>query len=76
MATNAVVGSRISTEPTQKATAVLDKMGLTASDVMHIVLTLIASRAGQVGFRDREERFLSERDGPFRRTSSATGLSR
>ena len=42
MATNAVVRSRISAEVKEKATAVLDGMGLTVSDVMRIVLTRVA----------------------------------
>jgi DNA-damage-inducible protein J len=42
MATNAVVRSRISLEVKEKATAVLDEMGLTVSDVMRIVLTRVA----------------------------------
>lgn len=42
MATNAVVRSRISAEVKQKATAVLEEMGLTVSDVMRIVLTRVA----------------------------------
>jgi DNA-damage-inducible protein J len=42
MATNAVVRSRISVEVKQKATAVLEEMGLTVSDVMRIVLTRVA----------------------------------
>jgi len=42
MATNAVVRCRISVEVKEKATAVLDEMGLTVSDVMRIVLTRVA----------------------------------
>jgi DNA-damage-inducible protein J len=42
MATNAVVRSRISVEVKEKATAVLEEMGLTVSDVMRIVLTRVA----------------------------------
>jgi DNA-damage-inducible protein J len=42
MATNAVVRSRISLDVKEKATAVLDEMGLTVSDVMRIVLTRVA----------------------------------
>jgi DNA-damage-inducible protein J len=42
MATNAVVRSRISLEVKQKATAVLEEMGLTVSDVMRIVPTRVA----------------------------------
>lgn len=42
MATNTVVRSRISVEVKEKATAVLEEMGLTVSDVMRIVLTKIA----------------------------------
>jgi DNA-damage-inducible protein J len=43
MATNAVVRSRISADVKDKATAVLEKMGLTVSDVMRIVLTRVAN---------------------------------
>ncbi len=43
MATNAVVRSRISADVKEKATAVLDEMGLTVSDVMRIVLTRVAN---------------------------------
>jgi len=42
MATNAVVRSRISADVKVKATAVLEEMGLTVSDVMRIVLTRVA----------------------------------
>ncbi|HUD13535.1 MAG TPA: type II toxin-antitoxin system RelB/DinJ family antitoxin [Terracidiphilus sp.] len=42
MATNAVVRSRISADVKEKATAVLEEMGLTVSDVMRIVLTRVA----------------------------------
>jgi DNA-damage-inducible protein J len=42
MAANAVVRSRISADVKEKATAVLDEMGLTVSDVMRIVLTRVA----------------------------------
>jgi DNA-damage-inducible protein J len=42
MATNAVVRSRINADVKEKATAVLEEMGLTVSDVMRIVLTRIA----------------------------------
>ena len=42
MATNAVVRSRISIDVKEKATAVLEEMGLTVSDVMRIVLTRVA----------------------------------
>jgi DNA-damage-inducible protein J len=42
MATNAVVRSRISAEVKEKATAVLEEMGLTVSDVVRIVLTRVA----------------------------------
>jgi DNA-damage-inducible protein J len=42
MATNAVVRSRISVDVKDKATAVLEEMGLTVSDVMRIVLTRVA----------------------------------
>jgi DNA-damage-inducible protein J len=41
MATNAVVRSRINVEVKEKASAVLDEMGLTISDVMRIVLTRV-----------------------------------
>ncbi len=43
MATNAVVRSRINSDVKEKATAVLEGMGLTVSDVMRIVLTRIAN---------------------------------
>jgi DNA-damage-inducible protein J len=43
MATNAVVRSRISVDVKEKATAVLEEMGLTVSDVMRIVLTRVAN---------------------------------
>lgn len=43
MATNAVVRSRISADVKEKATAVLEEMGLTVSDVMRIVLTRVAN---------------------------------
>jgi len=42
MANNAVVRSRISADVKDKATAVLEEMGLTISDVMRIVLTRVA----------------------------------
>jgi DNA-damage-inducible protein J len=42
MATNAVVRSRINADVKEKATAVLEEMGLTVSDVMRIVLTRVA----------------------------------
>ena len=42
MATNAVVRSRISVDIKEKATAVLEEMGLTVSDMMRIVLTRVA----------------------------------
>ena len=42
MAANAVVRSRISVEVKEKATAVLEEMGLTVSDVMRIVLIRVA----------------------------------
>ncbi|HEX3942024.1 MAG TPA: type II toxin-antitoxin system RelB/DinJ family antitoxin [Acidobacteriaceae bacterium] len=45
MATNTVVRSRISVEVKEKATAVLEEMGLTVSDVMRIVLTKIAKES-------------------------------
>jgi DNA-damage-inducible protein J len=43
MATNTVVRSRISVEVKEKASAVLEQMGLTVSDVMRIVLTRVAN---------------------------------
>jgi DNA-damage-inducible protein J len=42
MAANAVVRSRIDADVKEKATAVLEEMGLTVSDVMRIVLTRVA----------------------------------
>ena len=42
MATNAVVRSRINADVKEKATAVLEEMGLTVSDVMRIDLTRVA----------------------------------
>jgi len=42
MASNAVVRSRIDADVKEKATAVLEEMGLTVSDVMRIVLTRVA----------------------------------
>jgi DNA-damage-inducible protein J len=42
MAANAVVRSRVSVDVKEKATAVLEEMGLTVSDVMRIVLTRVA----------------------------------
>ena len=42
MSTNAVVRSRIDADVKEKATAVLEEMGLTVSDVMRIVLTRVA----------------------------------
>jgi len=45
MATNAVVRSRISFEVKEKATAVLEEMGITVSDVMRIVLTRVANES-------------------------------
>jgi DNA-damage-inducible protein J len=42
MDANAVVRSRISVDVKEKATAVLEEMGLTVSDVMRIVLTRVA----------------------------------
>jgi DNA-damage-inducible protein J len=42
MAANAVVRSRISADVKERATAVLEEMGLTVSDVMRIVLTRVA----------------------------------
>ena len=43
MASNAVVRSRINPAVKEKATAVLEEMGLTVSDVMRIVLTRVAN---------------------------------
>ena len=43
MAVNAVVRSRISADVKEKATVVLEEMGLTVSDVMRIVLTRVAN---------------------------------
>lgn len=43
MVTNAVVRSRINVDVKEKATAVLEEMGLTVSDVMRIVLTRVAN---------------------------------
>ena len=43
MATNAVVRSRIRAEVKEKATAVLEEMGLTVSDLVRIVLTRVAN---------------------------------
>ena len=45
MATNAVVRSRINADVKEKATAVLEGMGLTVSDVMRIVLTRVANES-------------------------------
>ena len=45
MATNAVVRSRISSDVKERASAVLDGMGLTVSDVMRIVLTRVANES-------------------------------
>ena len=45
MATNAVVRSRISVDVKEKATAVLEDMGLTVSDVIRIVLTRVAKES-------------------------------
>jgi len=42
MAENAVVRSRVSSEVKQQATAVLEGMGLSVSDLMRIVLTRVA----------------------------------
>jgi DNA-damage-inducible protein J len=42
MPANAVVRSRIRADVKKKATAVLEDMGLTVSDVMRIVLTRVA----------------------------------
>lgn len=42
MAENAVVRTRISSKVKERATAVLEPMGLTVSDVMRIVLTRVA----------------------------------
>ena len=43
MASNAVVRSRISIDVKNKATEVLDGIGLTVSDAMRIVLTRVAN---------------------------------
>ena len=43
MAINAVVRSRINADVKEKATVVLEGMGLTVSDVMRIVLTRVAN---------------------------------
>ena len=42
MAANALVQTRIDVEVKERATAVLDNIGLTVSDVMRIVLTRVA----------------------------------
>ncbi len=42
MAENAVVRTRIKSEVKEQATAVLEPMGLTVSDVMRIVITRVA----------------------------------
>jgi DNA-damage-inducible protein J len=42
MSENAVVRSRVSSEVKQQATAVLEGMGLSVSDLMRIVLTRVA----------------------------------
>jgi DNA-damage-inducible protein J len=42
MAANALVQTRIDAEVKERATAVLDNIGLTVSDVMRIVLTRVA----------------------------------
>jgi DNA-damage-inducible protein J len=49
MAANAVVRSRISVDVKEKAAAVLEKMGLTVSDVMRIVLTRETMRKSAQG---------------------------
>lgn len=49
MAENAVVRSRINYEVKQQASAVLETMGLSVSDVMRIVLTHVA-REGSLPF--------------------------
>jgi DNA-damage-inducible protein J len=43
MSINAVVRSRINADVKEKATVVLEGMGLTVSDVMRIVLTRVAN---------------------------------
>lgn len=43
LATNSVVRSRIRADVKEKATAVLEEMGLTVSDVVRIVLTRVAN---------------------------------
>jgi DNA-damage-inducible protein J len=45
MAINAVVRSRVSADVKEKATVVLEEMGLTVSDVMRIVLTRVANES-------------------------------
>ena len=42
MAANALIQTRIDAEVKERATAVLDNIGLTVSDVMRIVLTRVA----------------------------------
>ena len=42
MATDALIRSRIDPDVKQRAAAVLDRMGLSVSDVMRIVLTRVA----------------------------------
>jgi DNA-damage-inducible protein J len=42
MPANAVVRSRVSVDVKEKATAVLEDMGLTVSDVIRVVLTRVA----------------------------------
>lgn len=49
MSENSVVRSRISLEVKEQATAVLETMGLSVSDVMRIVLTRVA-REGTLPF--------------------------
>jgi DNA-damage-inducible protein J len=49
MSANAVVRSRIDAEVKEQATAVLDTMGLSVSDLMRIVLTRVA-KEGAVPF--------------------------
>jgi DNA-damage-inducible protein J len=51
MAENAVVRTRIKAEVKEQATAVLEPMGLTVSDVMRIVLTRVANE-GTAGLDD------------------------
>lgn len=49
MATDALIRSRIDPDVKQRAIAVLDRMGLSVSDVMRIVLTRVADE-GELPF--------------------------